>query len=192
MRKVTTENQQAAADILAAAFASDPFMLWLSPKPNFLSTLYPLILPALFEKGVCYMTAENDGVAIWMTPGQQLKFPRSLSTLIRFTRAAGFSALWKLDKLFFSKGIPTPTEHYYYLFLLGKSPESQRNGVGSELLKHMLERCDEEQVPAFLENSNVNNLPFYQKHGFTLLGSKPVVPNGPTLWYMWREPNTLA
>ena len=49
-----------------------------------------------------------------------------------------------------------------------------------------LERCDAEHMPAYLESSNVKNLPFYRKHGFEVVDELRLAMNGPTLWLMWR------
>ncbi|MFC4993860.1 GNAT family N-acetyltransferase [Rubritalea tangerina] len=188
MQPLNSNNQQAAAEILAAAFASDPFMQWFSKEPDFIKHLTNCLLPSILKNGEGYLTDELDGVALWIKPGEKLCLPLNIPLLYKLVRCAGISILWKFDQLLFSKGVPAPRPDYYYLFLIGKSPSSTRKGVGSELLQYMLSKCDTLQIPAFLENSNESNIPFYQKHGFTILGSKSVAPGSPPLWYMWREP----
>jgi hypothetical protein len=39
------------------------------------------------------------------------------------------------------------------------------------LLQHALERCDSEGHLAFLEATSLRNIPPYQRHGFTVLGT---------------------
>jgi hypothetical protein len=51
-----------------------------------------------------------------------------------------------------------------------------------------LERCDAEGMPAYLENSNTRNLPFYLRHGFEVMSETRLPFDGPPLWFMWREP----
>jgi GNAT superfamily N-acetyltransferase len=81
-----------------------------------------------------------------------------------------------------------PREPHYYLASLGVAPEAQGNGVGSRLLGPMLERCDREGVPAYLESSRDRNVPFYERHGFRVTDELRLPLGGPTLWLMWREP----
>lgn len=71
---------------------------------------------------------------------------------------------------------------HWYLAMIGVDPAHQRKGVGAALLETGLRRCDHDHVAAYLECSSVANVPFYQRHGFVLLGtvqpgsSPPVFP----------------
>ena len=55
------------------------------------------------------------------------------------------------------------------------------------LIGFMLDRCDQEAVPAYLEASSPENVPFYRRHGFEVTQDLEL-KNGPTVWGMWREP----
>jgi hypothetical protein len=52
----------------------------------------------------------------------------------------------------------------------------------------MLERCDRERLPAFLESSNPRNLPFYRRLGFEVTKTLPLPAGGPTIDLMRRAP----
>jgi ribosomal protein S18 acetylase RimI-like enzyme len=71
--------------------------------------------------------------------------------------------------------------------VLGTAPEHQGKGLGSAMMAPVLHRCDDEGLPAYLESSKESNIAFYRRHGFEVVG-EVVVPDGPTLWPMWREP----
>ena len=73
---------------------------------------------------------------------------------------------------------------------IGTSTASQGRGVGSALLRDMLDRIDEEQVPAYLESSNIRNVPLYERHGFTVVEEIRLGRDGPQMWRMWREPGS--
>ena len=51
----------------------------------------------------------------------------------------------------------------------------------------VLERCDRDGVPAYLEATSDRNRPLYERHGFRAHGAIPL-PDGPLLWRMWRDP----
>ena len=52
----------------------------------------------------------------------------------------------------------------------------------------MLELCDRERLPAYLESSNIKNVPFYQRHGFEVQEEIQVAEGGPILRTMYRKP----
>jgi ribosomal protein S18 acetylase RimI-like enzyme len=81
-----------------------------------------------------------------------------------------------------------PTEPHWYLAVVGTEPSRQGEGIGSALLAPVLERCDHDQVPAYLESSNEANLAFYARHGFEVTRTIDIEQGGPRIWPMWREP----
>jgi ribosomal protein S18 acetylase RimI-like enzyme len=74
------------------------------------------------------------------------------------------------------------------LQLLAVKPQSQSRGIGSALIAPGLARNDQEQVPTYLEATSERSIPFYERHGFEVIGEIEV-PDGPTLFAMWRVPS---
>jgi GNAT superfamily N-acetyltransferase len=54
---------------------------------------------------------------------------------------------------------------HYYLPYIGVAPARQGNGLGTALLRPVLDRCDAQGVPAYLEATNKRNLPLYRRQG---------------------------
>jgi len=79
---------------------------------------------------------------------------------------------------------------HWYLYAIGTSSSSQGRGVGSALLRDMLDRIDEERLPAYLESSNIRNVPLYERHGFNVVEEIRLPGGGPAMWRMWREPGS--
>jgi ribosomal protein S18 acetylase RimI-like enzyme len=77
---------------------------------------------------------------------------------------------------------------HWYLGVLGTRTEAQGRGVGSALLAPVLEHCDTEGLPAYLESSKHANIAFYRRHGFEVTGEIPLPFGGPPVWPMWRDP----
>ena len=67
-------------------------------------------------------------------------------------------------------------------------PEWQGRGLGAALLNAVLERCDRERVPAFLEASRPRNRDLYERHGFAVTEEFRLGRGAPPQWRMWREP----
>ncbi|HEV3227255.1 MAG TPA: GNAT family N-acetyltransferase, partial [Acidimicrobiales bacterium] len=62
-------------------------------------------------------------------------------------------------------------------------------GLGSSLMRETLDRCDRQGLGAYLESSNIRNVPFYERHGFRVLAEVSPSPEF-TARPMWREPQT--
>jgi len=59
-----------------------------------------------------------------------------------------------------------PKEPHWYLFALGTRPEARGKGLASSVISAVTRRCDETNMPAYLENTNPLNTPLYERHGF--------------------------
>src|SRR5213078_4575676 len=64
---------------------------------------------------------------------------------------------------------------------LGTDPPRQGEGIGSALLAPVLELCDRDHVPAYLESSKEQNVAFYSRHGFRVTDELHL-PKGPPVW----------
>ncbi len=49
-----------------------------------------------------------------------------------------------------------------------------------------LDRCDEENAPAYLEASKPELVPYYSRFGFEVTAQIKLPNGGPTMWPMWR------
>lgn len=81
-----------------------------------------------------------------------------------------------------------PHEPHWYLPAIGITPAWQGRGYGAALLRPMLERCDAERLPAYLEASTPRNVALYERNGFTVVEEGHYARDAPPLWRMWREP----
>jgi hypothetical protein len=54
------------------------------------------------------------------------------------------------------------------------------------LLRSRLERCDEEGAAAYLESSNLDNVPLYEHFGFQVTGALDLPVGAPVINTMWR------
>jgi GNAT superfamily N-acetyltransferase len=83
-----------------------------------------------------------------------------------------------------------PRERHVYLPAIGVAPEWQGKGIGTALLRPMLERCDREGLPAYLEASSERNRACYERNGFVARDALQLPGGGPPLWPMWRDPSS--
>jgi hypothetical protein len=55
-------------------------------------------------------------------------------------------------------------------------------------MRSRLARCDAEYCPAYLESTKLENVPYYERFGFTVTREIVLPDGGPTMWAMWRAP----
>ncbi len=61
-----------------------------------------------------------------------------------------------------------PARPHWFLHFLAVRPQAQGRGYGSALLRPMLERCDAEGVPAYLDATSEENKRLYERHNFVV------------------------
>ncbi len=70
------------------------------------------------------------------------------------------------------------------------APAAQGQGLGARLMGPTLQRCDEEQLPAYLEATNERNAALYERLGFAQT-DELTVAGSPPLRLMLRAPRPL-
>lgn len=180
---------------LAMAFADDPVLgvLFGGVVPQARATrFFEIMARAQLRHGLVYRTPGNEAAAIWAPPGAwKLPVSQIVKNAPAFVRVFGRRMLPNLGVLNLLEKAH-PHEPHYYLEFIGTDPTQQGKGMGSHLIRPMIERCDTEGVGAYLESSKESNIAFYARFGFevskviTHKGSSGVP--GPQQWLMWRNP----
>lgn len=192
-RRATTADLPRLATSLARAFQDDPIARWSCPpdalRPRMLRRFYAIRLRQVLRHDEVWVDPDLTGGALWLPPGEwrttpkedaelarSLLFPRLLPRLPMVTW--GFTGIERRHP---------PSPPHWYLSILGTDPAAQGRGIGSTLLRAVLDRCDEDGVGAYLESSKETNIAFYARHGFRVR-EEVRLPRGPQAWLMWREP----
>jgi ribosomal protein S18 acetylase RimI-like enzyme len=192
VRKATTQDVPELARTLASAFSTDPVFTWMMPKRNQVERLRRFFAATLAHglKHDAVFTSEGlDGVAIWLPPDKwKAPFGDVMRMMPAMTRSFAQNIPRSLRALSaMEKHHPKDPPHWY-LEALGTHRDAQRGGIGSAVIAHMLERCDREGLPAYLESSNPENVPFYRRHGFEVTETIVLGKGGPSATGMWRDP----
>jgi GNAT superfamily N-acetyltransferase len=182
-------------DTLTEAFFADPVMSWLIPdplrRPHLLRAAFEIVVDVYRRHDELYTTGPTPAAgAVWAPPGCQPTGQEADDFGARCLEAAEETAE-RLITLMTMMDEQHPAEPHDYLFFLGARPQWQSLGLGSALLREVLDRCDREGRPAYLEASSIDNQRLYLRHGFKVTG-EIVLPDGPSLWPMWRAPGRNA
>ena len=177
--------------ILALAFHHDSVYRWLFPndsnRARKCQRLFAVFLNGLIAQGTVFITERKEGVALWVSPRQirsgwirQAKQGVQIFSILGLGLFRGIQWWLKIE-------LKHPHYPHWYLFLIGVAPEHQGKGIGLALLQPMLEKCDIERLPIYVDTGNNENVSFYQRRGFEIIREVDL-PDGPTVFQMVREP----
>ena len=191
IRKITQADANHAFDVLTLAFESDPPSRWIWQDRRQYLEAFPRFAEAFggvaADLGTAHSFGDFGGISLWLPPGV---FPdeEGLAAVIDQTlsgqrREAMYSIIGQME-------LYHPVEPHWHLPLIGVAPEHQGRGIGSALLRNMLERCDQEGLPAYLEATSPRNILLYARHGFEAAGCIQV-EDCPPIVPMVRQPRSV-
>jgi ribosomal protein S18 acetylase RimI-like enzyme len=183
VRTAGASDETRVIDTITLAFSGDPSIRWLFPEPHHFLADFPEFVRAFGGNAFSHTTArftENfSGAALWLPPDVYPDADRLVSliqrTLAREKLETAFSIMEQMNDFH-------PKEPHWYLPLIGVDPAWQRRGIGSVLMRQGLLACDRDNLPAYLESTNPENIPLYRRHGFEEIGiiqagaAPPIIP----------------
>jgi ribosomal protein S18 acetylase RimI-like enzyme len=185
-RVATVADAPALAHVLAEGFFDDPVFGWVYPDPvrrrELLPRWFELVVRANVAHGEVYTTDDILAGAVWLPPDavEDEQLPNALGEVSGEFAANLFTAFELMEE-------QHPRDAHHYLFLLATSPLRRGCGIGSTMMRPVLDMCDRDVVPAYLEATSERNKALYVRHGFEVVGEIKL-PNGPSMWPMWRAP----
>lgn len=193
IRRLAPTEVEPILSVMARAFDADPIVNFVVKqdrrRPARVSSFLRLVLGQCLPHGEIYVTDELEGGAFWIPPG---KYDTSLRGQLRLIpnliRAAGLLRLLATIAALEAVEKEHPSEPHFYLPMIGIDPPYQGRGLGTALMRPVLERCDRERIPAYLETGTERNLPLYERNGFRTAEAIRLGKAGPPMWLMWRDP----
>ena len=178
--------------MLARAFHDDPAFGWMFPTQRsrhrrtrryFLTELHHESLRHGAVE-VARIDGRVAGAAGWFPPGTWSG--TEAAALPGYLRACGRRLIVAYQYQSVAVRVHPREQPHWYLAFIGVDPVRQGSGVGAALLRSRLRRCDEEGMPAYLESSNVKNVPLYEHFGFQVTGGLGLPEGAPVVNTMWR------
>jgi GNAT superfamily N-acetyltransferase len=187
--RVHAHREANAIATLTLAFGSDPANRYFWPGAAEYLTAFPAFVRALggkaFAAECAFEIGGGAGAALWLPPGAEPDEDELLSLVERSVHASRQGDLYEVMR---QMGQFHPQTPHWYLPFVGVEPMQQSRGFGALLLRPILQRCDYERLPAYLESTNPRNIPFYESLGFVRMG---VIQAGaaPAIVPMLRQPH---
>jgi ribosomal protein S18 acetylase RimI-like enzyme len=193
IRKMTLDDCAAIARVQARAFFDDPLQVWALPD----ATTRLAILERVFEllsrhasvpAGESYTDATCACAAFWVPPGGFVLGREAAAAMAPILEVLGEDANARFRAAEDTMRARRPSDPHFYLQGLGVDPPRQDEGLGSAVMQPVLARCDADRVLGYLETTKASNVGFYERHGFAVVGRTRLPLDGPSMWFMAREP----
>ena len=195
--RLKKDQVKPAARALARGFQDYP--LWVRAFPD-AAEREQKALPSMFKffvtygvrYGEVYATPNFEGVAIWFIPDKiNMTMIRMMRTgALKFAFKAGLKHMFKLmtaDKVAKETHNRLVKSRHWYLFILGVDSIYQGKGYASALLKPLITRIDNEDLPIYLETHDEKTVPLYKHFGFKLIEKANITNLDMTSNAMLRE-----
>ena len=182
-----TADEDRTIATITIAFSNDPVARWVLPDPSRYLAYFPQFIRAFggaaLENGTADSIDDCGGVALWLGPGvdadEETMGALAAEAVPAAEQDSVFAFLGQMGEFH-------PTEPHWYLPLIGVDATRHGRGYGSALLRHALERCDRDRLPAYLEATSARSKALYERHGFEELGVIQA-NDSPPLWPMLRK-----
>ena len=192
IRQAGRGDAAGTAQVLARAFHDDPVFGWMLPaegsRDRRLRRFFVTELrhESLRHGAVDVACADGRvaGAAVWFPPGTSLG--TEASALPGYLRAFGRHFVTVAQYQSAAVRAHPREEPHWYLAIIGVDPARQGLGIGAALLRSRLRRCDQDDLPAYLESSKPQNVPLYQHFGFHETGTLSLPDGAPPVSPMWR------
>ena len=193
IRDVAPVDTGEITDLVATAMCDGPVARWLHTDPSVRRKEGPdyfgIFVEHAVRYGEVYATADADtgrlsGVALWFPLTSLIPAPADYDRRLKEVAGSAFDRARELDA---ALDAHHPFDPHHYLAFLAVHPDEQGRGIGSALLDRHHARLDRAGIPAYLEANDPRNRDLYLRHGYAIR-SVIQLPDGPTLWTMWRAP----
>ena len=188
VRVADRSEQPSIIQTITLGFAADPIARWVWPDAKTYLEAMPRFVVAFggagFDHSTVYSTDCDHAAAMWLPPGIESDGD-SIDAIFAATVAP--ERMEELGSFFAQMDEFHPHEACWYLPLIAADPAQTGQGLGATLMKHALQKCDAQGLPAYLESSNPRNISLYERHGFEVMG-KIETASSPLMTPMFRSP----
>ena len=196
-RVATAADASTITELLVGAFYDDPTWGWAFPDPQARRRQHRkwwrIYVDGALRYPWVWLAAKATATSVWIPPGgtEMTKDQEYVAeSLLKEQLGPGAARVIAALELF--EAAHPREEPHYYLSLLATDCEHRGHGYGLKLLADNLRRIDTEGFSAYLEASNVANVPLYERYGFRVVGYFDLPEDGPRVTTMWRSPRHSA
>ncbi|MFY1656276.1 GNAT family N-acetyltransferase [Micromonospora sp. WMMD1274] len=191
IRRASTADAAVVTAILAEAFMRDPVSGWVFPADDHRARVHPAFfgpfVALALRTGEVHVAGDGLGATLWLPTGEGHDADEG-DEFDEMEAAIGAEAMKRFGVLDEMMSARHPAEPHWYLPFIAVHPDHHGKGVGSALLRNKLAELDQAGTAAYLEASSPRNAALYERLGFRRRPLTLDLPEGPSLYPMWRDP----
>ncbi|HUZ60580.1 MAG TPA: GNAT family N-acetyltransferase [Hanamia sp.] len=189
MIKATYQDKERVVDILAESFDDNQSVNYIVKQDKKRNQRIRKLMAYSFD--ICYLygevflTNDKSGCALILFPDKKKDNLKSILLDIKLiVSCLGISNIKKAMNRESKIKKLQPKKLMYYLWFIGVDSDKQNKGIGSALIKEVIEEAHSKQRPVYLETSTLKNIPWYEKFGFKIYKELDL---GYRLYFMKKE-----
>ncbi|MGW5599331.1 GNAT family N-acetyltransferase [Streptomyces rochei] len=201
IRTAGEDDRDTVVRLLDEAFQDDPVSGWVFPGEEYRRRTHHRLMGAFTDivlaDGWIDLTEDGAACALWLSvPGEEdtpeepdeepAEDAEDVPAQVGEAVDPDNERVESIARL--TEDIHPSGPAHAYLWMIGVAPERQGEGLGTALIASVLDRCDRDGLPAYLEASSERSKGLYERLGFACTGRVLHLPDGPRMWPMWREP----
>lgn len=179
------------AKLIAEAFSEDPFVKVIYKTKGDFENLARIAIKYCNKLGEVHIAKDFSAVALWLPPGVPFLSIKNvykqgmISDMLYFLTHCSIKTSINIVTASsdFSNNHLKDNEHYY-LFAIATDKNRRNTGTGTALMRYAEKRFGKDKV-YFIENSNENNLSFYNSFGYKVISKKSI--KKVTIYYMIKN-----
>ncbi len=198
VERLGTSEAGAVVGPLVRAFWAQPETRHLLPDENRRRRVLPRVMRADARDAAAAGTllgavVDGDivGAAAWLPPSAHpMTVRRQLRQLVTVAPSLpwAWGALREARRGQPAVAVHRPAEEHMHLRTIGVDPAFAGRGLGSALVRPLLDVADERGLGCFLLTGTLDNVGWYERFGFTVSATFRPTPTSPPVWAMWRDP----
>ena len=189
MIRAEHKDKKIVTDILANSFGENKSVNYIIRQDNRKSEHLQKLMEYSFE--ICYLFGEvflsddKKSCALIIFPDKKKTILKSILLDINLiVSCIGIAHIKRAMRREAKIKQLQPKVPMYYLWFIGVDPSEQNKGIGTALMKEIIDESESKKRPIYLETSTLKNIPWYERFGFKIYDELDL---GYKLFFMKKE-----
>jgi len=177
MKKAAASDKGWVVEILAKSFDSNKSVNFIVKQDESRLARIRALMGYSFDIchlfGAVFVSDDKKACALILySERNQISLKSVWLNLKLIVQCIGLNRLPKILKREKSLKKIRPSHPHIYLWFIGVDPASQKMGIGKKMLEDIKELGIKTKKPIYLETSTMNNIPWYERAGFTIYNER--------------------